>query len=395
LKAYNSNILFNTSVKRKAENWLAQKLITEEQFISISNYYNTYSYTPNIFVRIGLFIFTCFIVLASLGMYFLLFSSGFNTGSGFYEITSLLYAIACFTALELLIRKKQVYKAGSDDALLYVGLISISLFIFSLMSSFETDSPIVFFSSLLPILFAACVRYADRLVTFAVTVCMYAIVFLIVQNLCGTFAKLIMPFAFMAFSAFLFFQLHYLHRKERMHYWHSCLALAKFVALLILYASGNYYIIRESGEEFFDLHLLPGQDIPLAVFFYVFTAVVPFIYVYLGLKNKDKILLWAGLLVFAAGAITFKYYFSMGHPEITLTLGGALLILIAYFSIQYFKKPRHGISFEEEQDADSFLKTNAEALIIMEGLKQESPAIQNDFKFGGGQSGGAGSGGSF
>ncbi len=86
----------------------------------------------------------------------------------------------------------------------------------------------------------------------------------------------------------------------------------------------------------------------------------------------------------------------MGHPEISLTVAGIILILAAYFSIKYFKTPKHGITFEEDIDANSILKSNAEALIIVEGMTQKTgSSSQNDFEFGGGESGGAGSGGSY
>jgi hypothetical protein len=120
------------------------------------------------------------------------------------------------------------------------------------------------------------------------------------------------------------------------------------------------------------------------------------LYSYFGLKQKDKTLLWSGLVLLSASALTFKYYFSLGHPEIALTMAGILLILVAYFAINYFKLPKLGITFEEQKDEDSFLKSNAEALIILETLTPKSANVsQNSAEFGGGQSGGAGSGDSY
>jgi hypothetical protein len=396
MKAYPADTIFNASLKRKAENWLAQKLISEEQHEAISKTYSRYSYTPNIFVKIGLFIFTCFIILASLGIYFLFFASGFNSmGDSFFMFTSLFFAAGCIFALETLIKSKHVYNAGSDEALLYVGLFSTVLFIFSMLDSFTTDSPLLFACLALPFLAFAVMRYADRIVTLALCFCIYAILFLAILKI-GEIAKLIMPFALMVFSAFLYVQIKKLKRNPDLSYWQSCITVAEFVSLLIFYASGNYYVIRESSQSFFDLHLAIGQDIPMALLFYFFTASVPIVYIYFGLKQKDKTLLWSGLILVAASAVTFKYYFSLGHPEISLTIAGIILMLIAYFSIQYFKKPRYGITFEEETDANSFLRTNAEALIIAEGMTQKVPDTnQNGFEFGGGQSGGAGSGGTF
>lgn len=396
MKAYNSDTLFNTSLKRKAENWLAQKLISEEQHEVISKSYSHYLYTPNIFVKIGLFLFTCFIILAASGIYFLLFASGFNnSGNDFFIFTSLFFSVACFVALELLIRSKYVYNAGSDEALLYVGLLSLFIFLFTITDNSGENNALLLPCLSLPFIAFAVIRYADRITTLALCFCVYTILFLSILKF-GNVAKMIMPFALMLSSAIIYFQTKKFKNKPNLFYWRSCIGVIEYVTLFVFYASCNYFVIRESSVAFFDLQLAYRQDIPLAFLFYILTASVPILYVYFGLKQKDKTLLWSGLILLAASAITFKYYFSLGHPEISLTIAGILLIMVAYFAINYFKFPKHGITFEEETDANSFLRSNAEALIILEGMTQESPTTTQDgFEFGGGQSGGAGSGGSY
>lgn len=395
MKAYDSDTIFNASVKRKAGNWFARNLISEEQYAAISKHYSNPFYTPNIFVKIGLFIFTCFIILAVLGIYLLMFAAGITgSGHGFFIFTTLFFAGACFFALEFLIRSKQVYNAGADEALLYAGLVSVYLFLFAIMDVYQEDYPLLFSCLALPFLGFAALRYADRIVTLALCFCVYFILFFTILKV-GDVAKMIMPFALMLFSAVLCFQTRKLKNKPELYYWHSCIIVVEFVSLLVFYAACNYFVIRESSVEFFDLQLTAGQDIPMAFLFYILTAIVPIAYIYVGMKQKDKIMLWAGLILLAASAVTFKYYFSLGHPEISLTIAGIVLTLIAYFSIRYFKQPKHGITFEEEVDADSFLKSNAEALIILEGMTPKVPNAQDGFEFGGGKSGGAGSGGSY
>jgi hypothetical protein len=212
----------------------------------------------------------------------------------------------------------------------------------------------------------------------------------------GDVAKLIMPFVLMLFSAVLYFQIKKVKIKTKLFYWKSCMEAVEFLSLIIFYMACNYYVIRESSIEFFNMDLQIGEDIPLAFIFYILTASVPLGYIYFGLKQKDKTLLWSGLVLLAASSLTFKYYFSLGHPEIALTAAGIVLIGVSYFAIKYFKTPKHAITFEEQIDEDSFLKTNAEALIIVETLTQKNtPLTQNGVDFGGGQSGGAGSGGSY
>ena len=314
---------------------------------------------------------------------------------GFWTFTCLLFAGACFFILESLIKNKSIYNSGTDEALLYIGLIFLAVSVFLVTNEISSDSPLLFLFTALPFIAFAVLRYADRITTLALSFCVYAILFLVIMKF-GDIAKLIMPFAFMLFSAVLYFQSKKYKTKSELFYWKSCIEVLEFLALIIFYVSCNYYVIRESSVEFFNMDLQPGENIPLAFVFYILTAAVPLLYVYFGLKRKDKTLLWSGLVLLAASALTFKYYFSLGHPEIALNAAGIVLIAVAYFAINYFKTPKHGITFEEQIDEDSFLKSNAEALIIVESLTQKSPQVsQDDVEFGGGQSGGAGSGGSY
>jgi hypothetical protein len=412
--AYNRTYLENKGLVEKAKYWFAKKLISSEQMALVLDKYNVRFYTPAIFIKIGLFIFTYILIGAAISMYsviFLLFDK--NMDEGFGTFTSFLFAAGSFAALELLIKNKNLFRSGIDEALLYAGLgFLIAALCFLFGDIFDKENTFLFYCILLlPILGAAVVRYTDRLVAMLLAICLYAAYFLLILKL-GDIAKMIMPFALMILSAVIYRLTKgpsLISPKGRSlgaqtpSLWEgwggpykSCIVVFECVALIVFYLACNYYIIRESSIAFFDMSLAPGEDIPLAFVFYILTAIVPIAYVYFGLKRKDKVLLWIGLVLVAAAALTFKYYFSLGHPEITLTLAGTVMIIIAYVSIKYLKTPKHGITFEEEKDEDSFLKTNAEALIIAQSFSQQGQSQQqSDTNLGGGDFGGAGAGGKF
>ncbi len=398
MKAYNDDTIKNSFLKKKAAFWHANKLISDQQYADILKQYSSSFQSSNVFVKIGLFIFISFIALASLGIYSLLFSGLMYAVDGsfiFWTFSCLLFAAACFFVLESFIKNKNIYNSGTDEALLYIGLTFLAVSVFLIVDEISSNSPLLYFSTALPFIAFAAIRYADRIATLALSFCVYAILFLVIMKL-GDVAKLIMPFALMLFSAVLYFQIKKFKSKAELFYWRSCIEVVEFLSLIVFYMACNYYVIRESSVAFFSMDLQIGEDIPLAFIFYILTALVPLGYIYVGLKQKDKTLLWSGLALLAASALTFKYYFSLGHPEIALTASGIVLIVVAYFSIKYFKIPKYGITFEEQVDEDSFLKTNAEALIIVESLTQKTtPLSQDGVEFGGGQSGGAGSGGSY
>jgi hypothetical protein len=392
--AYTKKYLENNSVIRKAARWRKKNLISEEQFGLIQSKYSTDLFSPNIFIKILLFIFSWIGMGAVLALYTTFFSTSMMfSGESYWVSTCFVFSVICFATLELMIKQLRLYRAGVDEALLYMG-ISFLLFSFSAMIDVPADSlnKFLFFLVLsFPFLAAAVVRYADTLLSIALTLCAYSILFTLILEL-GDIAKLIMPFVLMLASAPLYFFVKKQKQLEKFFYWKHCFIAAEYLALLVFYAACNYYVIRESSIAYFDMQLGEGEDIPLAFLFYFLTAIVPLLYIFYGLKKKDKIILWVGLLLVVAAALTFKNYFSLGHPEILLTAAGIILVLVAYFGIKYLKVPRHGITFDA--DDESFLNSNAEALIIAQSFSQQ-PIKPHDSGFGGGDFGGGGAGEKF
>ncbi|MBL7710869.1 MAG: hypothetical protein JNL13_00320 [Chitinophagaceae bacterium] len=395
--AYNKTWLRHAGLLKKAKQWHAVHLLSDQQYAAAVTKYPHNFYSPNLFVKIGLFLFTCLAVSAALGFYALLFMDAFG-GEGFVTFTAFFFACATFGILEFLIRHTRTHHSGNDEALLYIALSATATGIAGLLDFHfsNQDSTLLFCVLMSPVLLAAVTRYADRLVALALSLFCYAIFFLLVMKT-GPVAKLIMPFALMALSLPVYLYARKLKDKDGLFFWKECIMVFEAVALLVFYAAGNYYVIRESGAGFFGMVLKPGQDIPLAFFFYVFTALVPLLYVFFGLKRKDKLLLWVGLALVSIAVLTFKYYFSLGHTELTLTAAGGIMILVAYAAIRYLKTPKHGITFDEATDEEHFLKTNAEAVVLAQTFAHPGTAAEKNSgpEFGGGASGGGGAGGAF
>ncbi len=396
--AYNQTFINNLAILKKAKQWYAHGFISAEQMAVILKKYHVDFYDPNIFVKIGLFIFTTITISATLGFYVLFAftaSNGLEFSDLFPIITSIIFATGCVAALELFIRNKMIYRSGVDEALLYSAYGFILSAVLFIVDSDSSNGMLIAFILFLPFLIAGCIRYIDSISSILTVLCVYAIYFLTLLNL-GDIAKLIMPFALMFLSAVIYLFVKKQKKNEAFLPWRNCFIAAESIALIIFYLSCNYFVIRESSIEFFDMNLAEGEDIPLAFVFYTLTALIPIGYIFIGLKNKDKISLWIGLLLVAIAVLTFKYYFSLGHPEVTLTIAGMIMILIAYFSIRYLKTDKLGITFKEDVDEDNFLKTNAEALVIAQSFSQQvhTPQQANN-DLGGGDFGGGGSGGKF
>ena len=408
--AYNTQLLNNIAVLKKVKQWFGQKLLSDDQFKQAYQTYNTPFYNPNLFIKIGLFLFTCFAISSSFGFCYLFYfssSSHYNGVQLFSIIINIIFSIACIFVLEKFIKAKLLFRSGVDEALLYSSVVFLIVALYTMLSmnqystydEYESSDNTTLWLALiiLPFLIAASIRYIDRLVTIFTIIIFYSICFLLFIKI-GELAKLVMPFLFMTISMALYFLIKKYQKNSQLLQWKNILQTAKLTAMIVFYLSCNYFVIREASVSFFNMEIKYANDVPLAVLFYILTALVPLIYIYIGLKTKDKLHLLAGLLLVAASALTFKYYFSMGHPEITLTIAGVLMIVVAYISVRYLKTDKFGITYKEEFDEDNFLKSNAEALVLMQSFataaSPSQPAIDSE-KFGGGEFGGAGSGGNF
>src|ERR1700678_4285321 len=120
--AYNRSALDNGEIQQEAAETLGKSVITRAEYDKIAEAYPFTLYTPNFFFRIGLFLLTVLAVACGLGLFMLMTMGSGERGMGFVII---FWGIASYGALEFFIHGRKVYKAGVDDALLWLagGLI--------------------------------------------------------------------------------------------------------------------------------------------------------------------------------------------------------------------------------------------------------------------------------
>ncbi len=190
-------------------------------------------------------------------------------------------------------------------------------------------------------------------------------------------------------SPHLYFIAKHARRKDSLKYWNDNLVIVEGASLLLIYAAGNYFVVQELSASMLNMYFEPGQDIPFAYVFYALTIIVPLVYLYFGIKNKDIVLLRVSLIAIAFSVFTFKYYFSLGHPAITLTLAGGLLTGVSLWLMQYLKVIRHGFT-RENHLPEKWADMNVEAIIISQTLGGNQIAEDKSSLGGGGEFGGGG-----
>jgi uncharacterized membrane protein (DUF485 family) len=398
--AYQSQIFDDISIKETTEKWQKYELIESESLKDIASKHPLSFYSPGLFTRIGIFIFTWIGYIALTGFVSLILADAFRDvdfEKAFF-LYALLHAGILFMGLEMVIKEKHTYKAGIDDAFLYGGLGALFtsiVSVFAMTGGVDMSTAVLLLIALItfPILTFAAIRYVDMLVAALAFINLLTIVFLAL-SLAGEVGKMLLSFVLMGVSAVVYFYVKKLKENPEARFWVNSLWLIELLSLLVFYVVGNYFVVRSLSEELFNMHLAQGEDIPLAFVFYVFTAVVPIIYVWKGLKHKDRTLLISGLILVVVAVLTFKYYFSLGHPEISLTIAGLVMVLIAYFATRYFKTPKFGVTYTEDKAMERGL-LNLESVVIGQTMNTGTQAAHDGFQFGGGKSGGAGADGDF
>ena len=156
-------------------------------------------------------------------------------------------------------------------------------------------------------------------------------------------------------------------------------------------------VVRELSILLLEKDIPVTQEIPFAIFFYVFTLSIPICYLFYSLIKKDKPMLWIGFLALAFSVFTILYYHHILPVEVALTLGGLVLFVFSYFLIKKIKNNETGITFLPDRFSDSNSLLNAETLIVASqfGLKPEIKPEKSPMNFGGGGFSGGGSKGEF
>jgi hypothetical protein len=387
--AYNHTSLDNLLINEEVTVALNNELISKEEAAAIEKAYPVNLYTPNMFIRIGFFLLTTVIILMGFGLFCLLILGSSEKGFGVLALVSCLFIYA---ALEYLINEKKHYRSGIDDAMLWLsmGFMVSAAWLFFPSMSFLSQSVLIFIMATWFLL-----RFGNVLMGGLAYISLLAMVFYSFIGL-GDIAKITMPFLLMAISFFVYWLMRGNKNDNRVKYYKTSCTLIEILALVTLYVAGNYFIVREVSNSMFDLQLKEGASIPGGWFFWIITVLLPLVYIFRGVQKKDVILLRTGLILVAAIVCTVRYYYHLAPVEIALTIGGIIMIGIAYGITKYLTTPKYGFTHAEPNDPQLAGLLQLESLVVTQTFHQTT-AIEGDdhTRFGGGSTGGGGASGDY
>ena len=382
LISYNIEELEKKQILSEAKALYKSKIITEVQYSKIGEEIKSELYSPTIFIKILLFILSYIGMTTVIVPIGLLFSAVGETG---YRILAVILGMSLILFTEtVLIVGKNHYKSGITEAGIYSGTLFIMVGVLSFGANIEIGYLIMgfIFSSIIT------VRYLDLLALVVSMTCFSNLLYKIIHAI-GGITEVFMPFIFFFIFLLVFIACVTVEKKLTSFVFNNHLIIAKTLSLLVIYASVNYFVVRELSVNLMGLTLAKGQDIPFSFVFYILTALLPLLYIYYGVVKRSVLFLRVGLLIFTLSVITFKYYFSLGMPVITFTVSGIILIAVSLWLMNYLKVMRKGFT-RENLINDKWMSQDLSTIIISQTLGGNKLMDNKNESFGGGRSGGGG-----
>jgi hypothetical protein len=306
MKAYNPLWSENDFIQKTAQKWLKQGFLSKDQFSEVEKTYAHDYYDPNIFLKIGLFIFTILaasfsVSLMSIFLYWI-YEKNLNAGVVFQ---SLVVGSVFVILLENLIKGRKLYHSGVDNALIYMALGSFCTTIYFLFEKLNPPTWL-FLILFLPLFVATTIRYAESVVC---TLTYFLILGIFVTIALESFwGKTLLPFIVMIVSAGIYFAVKKLSTRKDYLYYETCLTIIKTLSLITFYLGGNYLIVREGNALINNLSLSVSTQVAFAPLFYFFTAIIPIAYIFFGLRYRDRLIMILGLITLGFSIFTSQYY---------------------------------------------------------------------------------------
>ena len=387
--AYKIPELEKRNLLSEARNLFKSNVLNKEQWGKIQVEFATNLYTPSFTMRVLLFIVSLIGMSTIMGPIGLMVGDVGETG---YRLLAFLLGISLLLFTEIkLIKKESHYKSGVTEAGIYAGLSFIAFALLGFKSHSLLVYPCVGF---LLAAFAA-IRYLN-LTALVLTIGFFGwILFQLLYDIGGA-AQALMPFIFMTAFGSIYFGSKKVRVKLSYEFLNDQFIILQTISLVLFYLAGNYFVVRELSVKMLGLTLSEHQDIPFAFVFYGLTALVPIGIIYWGIKHKSILLIRVALLTIALSVITFKYYFSLGMPVLTVTIAGAILVIVALLLLNYLKQVRNGYTREKLLN-NKWSSPDIMAVVASQTLggNPNSGPASEELQFGGGKFGGAGAGGNW
>lgn len=385
--AYDTRELHHLQVLKEAAHWYRVKFITTEQWTAIRSAYPCKLYHPNLVIRVLLFIASWIAISGVNGIFFLLVNQMPETAQGVMALLG--GAGALYLADKVLVQSNYHYRSGVVEAVIYCagGYMVLGIGLIA-----DWNVHLLFLSALGALSYVA-YRYLDLIATTFAVLTLAGFLFYECYDMGGIFRQVI-PFVIMISFSLVYFLAQRAKRQERWMLWDDNLLVVQVLSLLLVYAGGNYLVVRECSIELLNMTLADGEDIPFALLFYGFTAIMPLVLLYRGVQLRSLMLLRLAVVTLVLSVLTFRYYFSIVPPEVALTVGGAIVLGVTAWLYAYLRTVRNGFT-REKLLSRAAISNELAAFAVSQTMGGNVHKPDESFKGGGGSFGGGGASGDF
>lgn len=385
MQAYNKIDIENYFLAEEAKKLYKKKFLSKAQLSDVSSQLIQLKSNANIFFRIGFFLLGNFLfssIISAIAVILL------QLISNDYQIIFFFYAIVAYICLELLVKIK-FFRHGLDDAFIIASQVSFFIGIGILL---EVVFPVFLAMLFLGVFFA--IRFINTISSLIAFTGLVGIFFngIVEYNF---LPKQYLPFIGLLLAILAYFLVISLAKKPKLYAYFKTFETLKIVSLFLGYLSMNYYVVRELTQSLMEIEVTNNSDIPFAVVFYVFTFLIPLFYLFFGIRWRDKMVLYLGILTLFLGFSSIRYYYHFFPIEYVMVVSGILLFGMAYLIIQKLKNKTVGVTFQPDRDADNSIFFNAQAVMTLANASTPTPTHSSSMEFGGGGFSGGGAGEKF
>jgi hypothetical protein len=406
MRIYSASSEETLHARRLLKDWAGEGFLTPAQYQVLEKETVFGLRTTNIFLRLVLFFFTLIIVGAGVALFFVVFisrSTDHTTG-----VFLLIFAAVCYAAAEAAVSQARLYRYGIEEALAVcsVGFLCVGMWLAFFGSGFYLPRPDAA-QSLIPaagVIFSLWIWHRFGF-SYAFLAAMIFVVFLPDYWLPGYSAssREAQRVVIIIFYAIGLVAVAAVRSRHRFDYLEATYSLAEAFLWLGIYLTINLQLSSLSLRAPWRNGTRAASEFARPFYWATWVLIwcLPPLVLARGIRLKDRLVIGAGLIVALLTFASNKPY--LGWPRHTWDpmLLGILLTSVAIFIQRWLARGpggiRHGSTAARLSGKDKHWMSVGATILgpLPQSITPGPQASGEDFRFGGGQTGGGGAGGDF
>lgn len=331
---YDKERLNNLYLQDAAKYWLRNEMIDKSTFEQIITTNQPAYKRSGFWYKSGMMLLTFFV--GSSAFSFISLFVGYSSLT--IDVLMLLSLVLLFFLFKRIVTEKHYFQNGIDYGMQYLASFNAAYLLFSLVNPDKELTVAIYFVLLTAfnvLMFIAYLHFVWAVlsfVTLSISTCSLILAF-------ASNAVLYLPFVLMTLSMLVYFFAQRFFEIKNL-FWHFGLSCLQAGCLVVFYFACNYYVIDQICFEYYQGH-------PVGWIQYVFTSLtimVPFVYVFKGLKKRCHFKLIIGLMAMLASAFVIRTYYGIMPLAYALICAGLVLLVCVWLARKFLTETK-GFSF--------------------------------------------------